>query len=236
MSTATTTTPRNGAATRTETTTPGRGWAYAGIAAGAAGVAGIVASLGIDAVYNEKSAGNAEKIVDSLQDATPNLLAFHTFTMIATVSLVVFAAGLRRRLAGQVRAGSVLPDVAAFGLLLAAVAGLMGSALDTEFIFGVNASADQPQLVPESGAFFGHWVGTVPWLWVGAGIAGVALAAAALKQSAAPRWIGWVAAALGGLTLLVGVSPLQYMAGFTGPVMVLVVSLGFAFGDRDELS
>ena len=37
---------------------------------------------------------------------------------------------------------------------------------------------------------------------------------------------------LGGITLLIGLSPLQYMAGFTGPVLVLVLGLGFAFGDR----
>jgi len=37
---------------------------------------------------------------------------------------------------------------------------------------------------------------------------------------------------LGGITLLFGLSPLQYMAGFTGPVLVLVVGLGFGFGDR----
>ena len=170
----------------------------------------------------------------TVKDSTGTLVVFHTFTMIACVTLVVFAAGLRRRLSTQTRAGSILPEVAAGGLMLAAVAGLMGSALDTEFIFGVNAP--QGELVPEVGAMYGHWVGTVPWLWVGAGLAGVAVAIAALKQSAAPRWIGWVGAVLGGLTLLVGVSPLQYMAGFTGPVLVFVMALGFAFGDRDELT
>ena len=50
------------------------------------------------------------------------------------------------------------------------------------------------------------------------------------------RWLGWVGAVLGGLTLLVGISPLQYMAGFTGPILILVMGLGFAFGDRDDLS
>lgn len=234
MSTATTPTPRSAATTPNRSETTGRGWAYVGVAAGFSGLLAIGASLSISAVYDEENLGNAEKIVASLKDATGNLVVFHTFTMIACVSLVVFAAGLRRRLSGQVRAGSILPDVAAGGLMLAAVAGLMGSALDTEFIFGVNAP--KGELVPEVGAMYGHWVGTVPWLWVGAGLAGVAVAVAALKQSAAPRWIGWVGAVLGGLTLLVGVSPLQYMAGFTGPVLVLVMSLGFAFGDRDELT
>lgn len=233
MTTATTT-PRPGTAVRTETAPTGRGWARFGVAAGLSGIASIGASLGISAVYDEDNLGDAEKIVASLKDATGNLLAFHVLTMIACVTLVVFAAGLRRRLATQVSAGSVLPDVAAGGLMLAAVAGLMGSALNTEFIFGVNAPAGE--LVPEVGAMYGHWVGTVPWLWVGAGLTGVAVAIAALKQSAAPRWIGWVSAVLGGITLLFGISPLQYMAGFTGPILVLVIALGFAFGDRDELS
>lgn len=231
MSTATTTTPHSAANARTEPTTHGRGWAKAGALAGLSGIAAIGASLSVSAVYEEENLGNAEKIVAALKDATPNLLAFHTFTMAAVVLILVFAAGLRRRLSEQTVAGSLLPDIAAAGLMLTAVAGLMGTALDTEFIFGVNAP--EGELVPEAGAFFGHWVGTVPWLWVGAGLTGVAIAVAALKQAAAPRWIGWVGAVLGGLTLLVGVSPLQYMAGFTGPILILVVGLGFAFGDRD---
>ena len=47
-----------------------------------------------------------------------------------------------------------------------------------------------------------------------------------------PRWIGRVGLVLGGLTLLLGISPLQYMAGMTGPLLVLVVALGFCLGDR----
>jgi hypothetical protein len=41
-----------------------------------------------------------------------------------------------------------------------------------------------------------------------------------------------VSAVLGGLTLIAGVSPLQYMAGFTGPLWLLVVALGFTLGGR----
>jgi hypothetical protein len=66
-------------------------------------------------------------------------------------------------------------------------------------------------------------------------VTGVAVAVAALRHAAAPRWIGWVAAVLGGITLLFGMSPLEYMAGFTGPVLVMVLGLGFAFGDRTAL-
>ena len=37
---------------------------------------------------------------------------------------------------------------------------------------------------------------------------------------------------LGGVTRVLGVSPLQYMAGMTGPLWLLVTALGLALGDR----
>lgn len=87
-------------------------------------------------------------------------------------------------------------------------------------------------MVAESGAFYGDWVATIPWLWVGAGLAGVSVGLAALRHGAAPRWIGVVGLALGGIALLAGVSPFQYLAGFVAPVWLLVTALGFALGDR----
>ena len=37
---------------------------------------------------------------------------------------------------------------------------------------------------------------------------------------------------LGGLTVLTGVSPFQYLAGMIGPVWLTVAALGFLLGDR----
>lgn len=208
----------------------GRGWAVVGAVAGLLGIVGIQASLQIDAVYSEKYAGDAGRISDRLEDFVGQLLVLHLSMTSAAVLLLVFAAGLRRRLRAQAPAGSLLPEVAAGGLLLTSVAGLMGAAFTTEIVFGITN--DDALLDPEFAAVVGHWIGTVPWLWVGAGVTGVAVAIAALRHAAAPRWLGWVGALLGGPTLLLGISPLQYMAGFTGPVLLLVLGLGFAFGDR----
>lgn len=205
-----------------------RGWAFAGIGAGLAGLVSIQASMALGVNW-EETAGDAEAIVEDLSGRIATQLLFHTATLIATVLVVIFAAGLSRRLAQQAPAGSLLPSVASGGLLLVAAAGLLGSGLDTQFLFGLG---DTDLIVPESGAFYADWVATIPWLWVGAGLAGVAVAVAALRHGAAPRWIGWVSAVLGGLTLLLGMSPLQYMAGFTGPLWLLVVAIGFAAGDR----
>jgi hypothetical protein len=209
---------------------PTRTWAFAGLGAGLAGIAGIVVSSGLDAVYNPETTGDPAKIVDRLGEQVPQLIAFHTAFTFCSALLVVFAVGLFRRLAAQAPAGSLIPGVAAGGLGLTAVATLMGSGLNTEFIFGVSRGGDE--LVPEAAVFYAHWIGTVPWLWLGAGLTGLAVGIAALRHAAAPRWLGWVSVVLGGLTTLFGLSPLQYMAGFVGPVWVTVAALGFAFGDR----
>ena len=210
--------------------TTARTWAFTGAAAGLAGIVGIQASSQIDAVYAKKYSGDADKITERLGDFVPQILVLHFSMVTAAVLLLVFAAGLRRRLSATAPVGSLLPDVAAGGLLLASVVALLGTGFTTEIVFGLESS--DVAMDPEFGAIVGHWIGTIPWLWLGAGVTGVAVAVAALRHHAAPRWIGIVAAVLGGLTLLLGMSPLQYLAGFTGPVLVLVLGLGFAFGDR----
>jgi hypothetical protein len=204
-----------------------RAWARTGVLAGIAGIASIVTSLQIDVSYDPAVSGDADAIVARLAELRPQIIAFHLTTAVAALLIVVFAAGLHRRLAAQLPPGSLLPAVAAGGLGLVSVAGLLGSGLDTEFLFAPDTAS-----VPESAAFYGHWVSTIPWLWTGAGLTGIVLAVAALRHAAAPRWTGWVSVVLGGLTLLAGISPLQYMAGFVGPVWLLVVALGFSFGDR----
>lgn len=214
--------------TRTARRAP-RGWAAAGIGAGALGVVGIQASMSIGIAYDPAAAGDADAITRGLGGYLPNLLTMHTALMLVTVLLVPFAAGLYRRLAAELPPGSLHAPVAAIGLLLVSVASMLGSGLDTEFLF---ASFVPDQVVAESVAFYTHWIATIPWLWVGAGLSGVAVAVASLRHGAAPRWIGWVSAVFGAVTLLAGISPLQYLAGFTGPVWVLVVAIGFVAEKR----
>jgi len=204
-----------------------RGWAVSGVIAGLLGLVTIVVSMGLwdpDLDYSDPTA-----IADRLREAQAQLIVMHVAMVTGMVALVVFALGLLRRLNAALPVGSLLGGVAAAGIVLTAVANLLGSGLDTEFLFAADVVEKD---VPETIAFYNHWIATIPWLWVGAGLTGVVVAIAALRHKAAPRWIGLVGLTLGGLTLLLGISPLQYMAGFLGPVWLLVTAIGFTVGDK----
>lgn len=209
---------------------PGRAWVLAGVAAGVTGIVSMVGSSLIDAVYDPANSGDAEAIAESLSEQVPQILVFHTATMLSCALLVVFAAGLHQQLRRRTGPDSLAPGVAAIGLGLVAVAQLMGAGLTTEFAFAFAAPEDA--FVPETVAFFGHWTGTIPWLWGGAGLAALAMASAAFRQGAYPRWIGWTSAVLGGLTTFFMVSPLQYMAGMVGPVWLTVIAVGLLASRR----
>ena len=219
---------------RIDVTPPGRskrGWAFAGLGAGLAGIGSCVASGLTGAVYEEAVAGDAAAIAARLSEMVPQIIVFHTAAMVSALLLVVFAAGLRRQLLAGLGADSLLPSVASTGLLLVSVALLMGSGLTTEFVFGV---ADPDLLVPEAAAFFGHWISTIPWLWGGAGLSALAVSLAALRHGTHPRWLGWISLVLGSLTTLFAISPLQYMAGMLGPLWLTIVAAGLLLSRPEQ--
>ena len=54
----------------------------------------------------------------------------------------------------------------------------------------------------------------------------------AARAGAVSRVVGAAGLLFGGLSLLTGIAPAQYMAGLTGTLMVLVVAGAFALGDK----
>ena len=172
-------------------------------------------------------------MADKLADQTGPMFAFHTFAVVGAVLMrpvrrpactdgcVPVAGDSHRR----------LRLVAFAGLVGTAVVAVIGSGLDTEFMLGIPAGRHDRR--PSTRPCYNHWVGTIPWCWVLAGLAGLAgLPRRPCRRRAAlhSRRIGLV---LGGLTLLLlGISPFQYMAGMTGPLWLLVTAIGFTVGDR----
>ena len=205
-----------------------RGWAFAGIGAGLLAVGTIVTSSSISAVYDAKLDGDAAGIAAKLEDLAPNMFAFHSITALGAVLTVVFAAGLAARLRSVAR-DSLAPVIALAGLLGTAVVSILGSGLDTEFMIAL--SSDPEAIVPEAAVMYNHWVGTIPWLFTMSGLAGLAVYAVA-RRGGVPRWLGRVGLILGGLTVLLGISPLEYMAGMTGALWTLITAIGFTVGDK----
>jgi hypothetical protein len=206
-----------------------RRWALAGIGAGLAGVASIVLTSSINGVYDQDLVGQPDKIADKIADQTPYMFAFHSVAMLGALLMVVFAAGLFGRLRAAVGV-TTSTIVALAGLVGTAVVSVLGAGLDTEFM--MSLSFDRDSIDDYNVALYNHWIGTIPWVWVLAGLSGLALFTIA-KQGGVPRWIGRVGLVLGGLTALLGVSPLEYMSGVTGALLVLVTAIGFTVGDRE---
>ena len=210
-----------------------RAWALAGLGAGLLGVATIVTSSMVDVVYRDEFKGTTEGIAEALQDKAGVLFAFHSITTLGAVLMVVFAAGLFRRLrrgAGD----SIAPTVAFSGLLGTAVVSVLGAGLDTEFMMAF-AVEDKGTVPDSSASLYNNWIGTIPWVWVLAGLAGVAVYATS-RLSVVPRWIGRVGLIMGGLALLLGISPLEYMAGPIAALWLVVTSIGFLVGDKAHRS
>ena len=206
----------------------GRGWAYAGIVAGVAGIGSMVTTSMVNGIYDSDLVGRPEAIAARVAGQTAPMFAFQVLGSIGAIAMVVFAAGLFRRLRSRLDGDSLLPMVAAFGLLGTTVVTVMGTGLNTEFAMGL---LEDDLIETPSAIMYNHWIGTIPWVWILAGVSALAVSAAA-RHGAVPRWIGLVSLVLGGVTVLAGVAPAQYLALMTGGLWLTVVSLGFAFGDK----
>jgi hypothetical protein len=170
-------------------------WALAGLGAGITGAGAIAASLSVSAVYDEGLEGDTAAIADKLGDYVPNLIAFHVLAVTSAVLMVVFAAGLFRRLRATTGPDSVLPMVAFSGVFATAIVLVLGSGLDTEFIFA--AGSDDALVDPANAALYNHWIGTIPWVWGLLGLSGIALFAAS-RTGGVARWLGIVGLVGGG--------------------------------------
>jgi hypothetical protein len=208
-------------------------WALSGLGAGILGVATIVTSSMVDVVYREEFRGTTDGVVKALHEKTGVLFAFHSITTLGALLMVVFAAGLFRRLR-QGAGDSIAPTVAFAGLLGTAVVSVLGAGLDTEVMMALG-TGDNGTVPDSTASLYNNWIGTIPWVWVLAGLAGVAVYATS-RLSVVPRWIGRVGLVLGGLAMLLGISPLEYMAGPVAALWLVVTSVGFLVGDRAHRS
>src|SRR5688572_25764980 len=124
------------------------GWARAGVAAGVLGIGTMVSSSTINAIYDKSIALDEDAILAKLADQSVQIITFQVVASLTALALVVFAAGLHRRLAARLD-DSIVPLVASAGLIGTAVVTVLGTGLDTEFAVGI-----EEHVLPSSAAMF----------------------------------------------------------------------------------
>jgi hypothetical protein len=206
------------------------GWAWAGVGAGLCGIALFFVAPAVDDVADPLYLDNA-LLVAELEGAAPLVWAFQVITTLAAGLLVVFGAGLRRRLAEHEPVGSLLPNIAFSGLLLTAALCLVGGGISTELFWYLT---DVDRTDPDTIGAALNTFSTMPWVWTASGLASGALAVAALRHGSAPRWIGWTSVVLTALVVLTQIVPLQYLA--LAPVSLWLVIAGIGLARRERSS
>jgi hypothetical protein len=203
---------------------PGRGWAAAGVLAGGLGFAAMEVEGGL-APADPATMAAAELLVENYVSHGLGTFALVLALFVgAAFAVVVFGAGLRRALAAQCPAGSLVPDVAAAGTLLVAALCLVGSGPATEVFFALMHAHEA-----DAGVTAGlvRMRDTLPWVWGGLALTTAAVTYGALRHGAAPRWLGVVSLVF---TVLVGglaMAPLQYLAGMAGAIWLVLAGVAY---------
>lgn len=207
----------------------GRGWARAGALAGLAALVMLFTSSGIATQDEALYADNALLAADVI-DGEMIVWLFQVLCSAAALGITVFAAGLRRRLAAQAPADSLLPALATAGLASVAVMLLVGGGISTELFWALSqdlGKADPDTIVANLAIF-----NTMAWVWAGIGLTTGSVAVAALRHGSLPRWLGWVSAVATVLVVLTQLVPLQYMAAFVGAPWLIAAGIGLSRQER----
>jgi hypothetical protein len=207
----------------------GKGWARAGALGGLAALVMLLTSSGIAPNDDALFADNA-LLAQEIIDKEMIVWLFQVLCTTAALGIVVFAAGLRRKLAAQAPADSLLPSLAAAGLGSVAIMLLVGGGISTELFWSLSqdfGDADPDTIVANLAIF-----NTMAWVWAGIGLTTGAVAVAALRHGSLPRWLGWVSAVATVLVVLTQLVPLQYMAAFVGAPWLIAAGIGLARQER----
>ncbi len=196
-------------------------WPLIGALGGALGAIGPL--LGIAPVSEGAAESGGAAILAEIQKDRLPIAVGAVAGMAAVVCLVIFAAGLRRRLQHQEPAGSTAADVAVAGLALTAGALLVGLAATYQLWWNAGGMYDGPDLVAAAFAV----ADTVPFAaWTGVGLAAGATAVAGLRHAAVPRWLGWFSAATAFVIGAMSVGMVPFMAFMPGGLWLLVAGVG----------
>lgn len=209
---------------------PGRGWAWAGAAAGVVGFAALVLESDLAMFSREEVFADASLMYAESYANRFVIAAVLPLLVLSGLLAAVFGAGLRRWLSARTPAGSLLPDLAGWGVLLVTALTLVGSGPVTEVYFQVIHRYNPAD--PDIAMSLQRLMDTLPWVWTGLLLTTVAITVAALRHGAAPGWLGWVSAVVSLLMIAVNVFPQQYLTGYLGAIWLALAGAAFGLSRR----
>ncbi|MGY1745386.1 hypothetical protein [Blastococcus sp. SYSU D00695] len=207
---------------------PGRAWAWTGLAGAVVGVPGLMLTGN---TYDASTGVVADNpaLLAAVTDSAGLVWAQQVVCAVVAACFLVFAAGLRRSLARQEPADSLVPGVAAAGVVVTAAAVLVGGGISTELYWALTG--DQPFDPDTVGAHLALY-NTLPWLWAGLGVSAAAVAVGGFRHGS----VGRPTAVVGLLAALAVAAsqamPVQYVAVLPGGLWVAVTALTAALGRR----
>ncbi len=197
-------------------------WAIAGWASGILALA-VFALTPAGLEVPTSALDDNQEVADHLVGTEGWVWAFQTATFVLAILIVVFGLGLRRRLAGQGPTGSMLPDVAAIGMVLVTALTLVGGGISTEMFWTIHNldEADPDTLAAQLMIF-----NTMSWVWAGGILTTSAIAVAGIRHGSVSRGLGRFAAVMTVLIAVTQAVPLQYLA--VAPVSLFLIVAGIS--------
>lgn len=195
-----------------------RGWAYAGLLGGIGSFVFFLGPATMLSPSTDSYSDNA-KVLAELEGKAGWVWAFQTLGVALAMLLVIFALGLRRRLAGQEPAGSLVPDLAGLGLILMAIMTLVGTGISTEMFHALRHTDEvDADTVASHLAIYN----TLAWVWAGGILTTGAMAVAGMRHGSVSRRFGRFAAVMTVLVGLTQVLPFQYLAVLPMAIFLIV--------------
>ncbi|WP_238015852.1 hypothetical protein KZZ52_28450 [Dactylosporangium sp. AC04546] len=214
--------------TTTLTTSPSRTWALCGALGGLIGLVGLLVGADLTGGVGDGIKDSA-LVVAEIAGKRNYVWLYQVVSAASAGLIVVFAAGLRRHLAAQEPAGSLVPGVAGTGLGLVAAVLLVGGGMSTELYWALG---EPERWDPDTIAAMVEIYNTIAWVWTGAGVAALAVAIGGFRHGSVAKWLAAVSAVLAVLVFATQAYPAQYAALFAGALWVIVAGLAFTFGGR----
>jgi hypothetical protein len=170
------------------------------------------------------------KLVDILVDKTTNLYFATGVSWLGIACLVVFLAGLYRRLKASEPADGLIPTVVLGGGLMTTAGLFVGYG----FAALAGGSAYEQRAATTVAALYAIMDSFAYLMWTGLGVVTAGVAVASIRRGSLPRWLGWMSAIF--TLIFVGLAFLPFISWFPALVWLLVVSIGLLVSERHAAS